>query len=110
MKIAAGTLNRRATLLAPVAGQAANGAPVTTYTAVGTRRCELLALKPAAIEAGSQRVATADVQMLMRLDALTKTIAATWRIALDGVTYDVSGLMREPHDGSLIVYGHGHVA
>lgn len=110
MKVAAGLLQYRATLFAPVAGPAPNGDPATTYAAAGTVWCGIVSVKPSATEAESQRAATADVQLLMRLGTLTKTLTAAWRVVFQGTTYLVVGIDAEPRDGSLLLYLRGHQA
>lgn len=103
MRIDAGRLDRRMTLMQPTQSKDAMGAPTISYAEAGKRWCGRLRFDPSEIGRDGQRKAVARVDLLLRLDSLTKTIGATWRCVFDGATLEVEGVDREPHDGSVIL-------
>lgn len=105
MKIAAGRLDRRVTLLEPVQERSAvNGEITTVWTSRGTRAAQKLRLMPDDQANAEQLIATASSTLLMRLDRGTRAIDPTWRIRMDDVDYDVVGTDDDRHDASLLVY------
>ena len=105
MKISAGLLNRRCVLLAPTAGVDASGGPTLTYADAGGRWCSRLRWAPTEAERDAQRQTAASVQLVLRLDAVTRTVTTKWRVTFDGQELQIIGLDAAPEDGSLIITG-----
>lgn len=105
MRIKAGNLNRKVSLLQPTPAVDASGGPIVTYAAVATRWCQRLRFMGVEVEREPQRQPTATVQLLMRLDSLTATITTEWQIEFEGMRLIIAGLDRNPADGSLIING-----
>jgi head-tail adaptor len=105
VRISAGLLDRRVTLLAPVSTLDAMGGPVETYQEAGKRWCSRLRYDPRGVDRDAQRQTAAGVNLLLRLDSLTDTITSKWRVVFDGQELEIAGLERTPADGSLIISG-----
>jgi head-tail adaptor len=105
MKIRAGRLNRRVTLLAPViAPNPASGEIVPTWQPQGERWAAELQPMPGNEETASQLVAKSSARLLMRLDPMTKTIRPTWRVRHADTDFEVIGATQTPEHGSVIVF------
>jgi head-tail adaptor len=107
MKIAPGLLDRRATLLQPTNVTDGIGEVSQAFTPAGQRWVSFLRLLPAEIDREQAAGSKAETKLLMYLDSLTETVGVRWRVAVDGVTWNVTGTEPTPRDGSLILYVAG---
>lgn len=105
MRISAGRLTRRVTLLEPTHGTDAAGGPTLTYADAGGRWCQQIQYAPVAEEREAQRQTAARVRLLLRLDSLTMALTTDWRVRFEGEELQIAGLERAPEDGSLILSG-----
>jgi head-tail adaptor len=103
VKIAAGRLDRRVSVLRPTTSINAIGESVEIFAEAGKRWVALLSLSPAEVEREQTPGSRASTKLLMRLDSLTRQIGVRWRVTLDGVVYNVIGTDATPRDGSVML-------
>lgn len=104
MIIKAGELDRRADLLQPTNVRNSVGEVTQTYSSAGLRWASFMALRASEVDREQTPGSKAESKLLLRLDSLTRTIGVRWRVAVDGVTYNVIGTEPAPGDGSLILF------
>lgn len=105
MRISAGRLNQRVTLLQPVTTLDALAGPVVSLVPVGDRWCAKLRFAAAEIERDASRATNASVRLALRLDGLTSAITTEWRMLFEGEEMVIAGVERATEDGSVIVTG-----
>jgi head-tail adaptor len=104
VNIKAGDLDRRATLLAPTNVRNAVGEVTQSYASAGQRWVSMMALRASEVDREPTPGSKAEAKLLLRLDALTKTVGVRWRVAVDGVTYNVFGTEPDYGNGSLMLF------
>jgi head-tail adaptor len=104
MIIKAGQLDRRATLLQPTNVRNSVGEVTQTYSDAGKRWVSFMSLRAAEVDREQAPGSKAESKLLMRLDTLTRGVGVRWRVEVDDVVYNVTGVEPTPADGSLIVF------
>ena len=105
MRISAGLLTERVTLLEPQASTDAFGGPLVTYTEVDRRWASKVRYQPSEVERDPQRQTVASVNLLLRLDNLARRITTKWRLIYEGNELEIVGLDASKADGSLVISG-----
>lgn len=100
-----GLARDRVTLLQPTAGTDELGSPVTTFATAGARSATRMRFQATELEREDQRQGRADVQLLLRLDTLTRQITTEWRLLFEGEQLQVNGVDRNTGHGTVLITG-----
>lgn len=105
MRFKAGLARERVELLRPQTREDGIGGPETVFAGAGLRWARRLRFQPAELERDDQRQGRADVQLLLRLDPLSREVTTEWRMLFEGEQLQVNGVDRMTADGTVMITG-----
>ena len=105
MRFIPGLARDRVRLLQPTTTAGDLGGPVVTFADAGGRSARRLRFTPTEMERDDQRQGTAAVQLLLRLDTLTRLITTEWRLTYEGQQLQVDGVDAQAEHGTVLLIG-----
>lgn len=105
MRFKPGRARDKVSLLRPTLGEDGIGGPETVFAPAGDRWASKLRFQPTELEREDQRQGRADVQLLLRLDPLTRQVTTEWRLLFEGEQLQVNGVDRNGEHGTVVIIG-----